>query len=283
MADKPNFGPYYSWPSIVAFSDLSNSAFETFHNLISQHRQHLDRPVHHLFLRIAYQAETTSFALRLDNTWAFSLPAFALTRIRLEQTIVCSYLIHEDESLALYPFVQYIPIQDFKGLQAAMEDSTLKVELSKMVSPEQSKAEAIKAQEHFNPGFSLENDKFERSWTKYDLRSMAHRRDVLAESKHMPFKDSLEREYVSIYKVASSIVHADASSLSYCFLDLFKSPSGDPVLMALPDWALIVAASCSHYDILQCYEILDWLKIPASPIFEGFMKQWLATRDQHMH
>jgi hypothetical protein len=105
---------------------------------------------------MAYHAETTSFSIRLSNSWALCLPAFATTRIRLEQLIVCSYLVHENESLGLAPFIQYMPIGTHKGLHVAMEDPSLAQQLSKMVDMTISEVEAVKAQEALTPGFSLE-------------------------------------------------------------------------------------------------------------------------------
>lgn len=282
MSQSPNFGPYTSWQSVADFTEISERAFSIFNTYIKDNWSQLSRPVHHLFLRMAYQAETTSFSIRLSNSWALCLPAFASTRIRLEQLIVCSYLLHEDENVGLAPFVQYIPIGSHKGLRVAMEDPSLARELVKIVDMTLSEAEAVKAQEALTPGFSLKNDKFQRAWTNLDLRSMAKRRDKLANSRHQNLKHSLEREYISIYKVGSSIVHADCSSLSYNFLDLFPSPPGQPVLMAVPSWAVIVTASTAHYDVLQCYEILEWLGISTADRYSQLMTDWLERRVKHI-
>lgn len=111
---------------------------------------------------------------------------------------------------------------------------------------------------------------------------MAKKRDSLICSTEHALKHNLEREYLSIYKVASSIVHADSSSLSFTFLDLFPSPSGQPVLMAVPTWAMIVVASTAHYDILQCYEILTWLGIEVQQEYKNLMDQWLEARDRYI-
>ena len=139
----------------------------------------------------------------------------------------------------------------------------------------------MKAQQELTPGFSLDSDKFQRNWTKLDLRSMAKRRDALVVfAKSALQRDSLEKDYLSFYKVASSIVHADCSSLSDAFLGIFQGPGTQPVLMAIPSWALIVAAATAHYDLLQCVEILQWLGIDAEADYEPLIKQWIAARDR---
>jgi hypothetical protein len=281
MRGQPNFGPYSRWDTVAAFADLSEKAFALFDRFINDNWSLLSRPVHHLFLRMAYQAKTTSLAIRLNNSWALCLPAFALTRVRLEQTIICSYLLHEEESIALRPFVAYIPIGQHKATRIVMEDSSLANHLSH-IDLAAMETEAVKAQQEFTPSFSLNNDKFERSWTKLDLRSMAKRRDTLVNASSSAFKQSLEREHITIYKEACSVVHADCSSLSYSFLDLFPSPSGTPVLMAVPSWALIVSATTARYDILQCYEILQWLGISAEQEYKQLMDSWFEARDKYI-
>ena len=95
-------------------------------------------------------------------------------------------------------------------------------------------------------------------------------------------KQSLEREYITIYMQACSVVHADCSSLSYVFLDLFPSPSGTPVLMSVPSWAVIVSATTAHYDILQSYEILEWIGISDGQEFKQLMDTWIQARDKHI-
>ncbi len=282
MNEAPNFGPYQKWESISTFATLSEEAHSSLDRQVQSHWKRLSRPVHHLFLRMAYQAKTTSLAIRLNNSWVLCLPAFALLRIRLEQTIVCSYLIHEEEDVGLKPFVSYIPVGQHKGLKAALEDPSLAAELTGKLDFEHSEIQAVKAQAELTPGFTIDDGKFQRNWTNLDLRSMAKRRDSLAAPKGVLYRHSLEREYLSIYKTASSVVHADCSSISHHYLDTFSGPSGQEVLMSVPSWAPIVAAALAHYDLLQCYEILCWLKIPADQQYESLMQQWISARDQYV-
>lgn len=282
MSAGPNFGPYRSWDSIAAFDELSERSFSALDARIASERQRLSRPIHHLFIRIGYQAKTTSLATRLANSWALNMPALALVRVRLEQTIICSFLIHEDQEAGLRPFVSYIPIGHHKGLTAAFEDTKLAAELAPLFDVGNTEAEAVNAQQELTPGFNVESDKFQRNWTKLDLRSMAKRRDTLTASRTGLQKESLEREYLSFYKVASSVVHADCSSLSYAFLDVLQVPGAQPVLMALPSWALLVAAATAHYDLLQCYEILQWLGIDANAEYDALSAEWTMARDKYV-
>ncbi|MFB0534535.1 MAG: DUF5677 domain-containing protein [Anaerolineae bacterium] len=282
VREGPNFGPYASWESVAAFSALSEQAFAAFDETVEANWKKFTRPVHHLFIRMAYQAKSTSLAVRLNTSWALLLPAFALTRVRLEQTIVSSYLMHEDESIGLEAFVRFLPIGEYKGLQAAMEDQALAKELARIVDLQESQATAAGAQDWFTPGFSLENDRFERSWTKLNLRSMAKRRDSLVRGKGFAFGENLERSYVSIYKTASSVIHADCSSLAHGYLNLYSSPSGQLVLMPVPTWAIISTSCTACYDIIQCYEILNWLGIAVSDTYLMLGRCWMAARDKYI-
>lgn len=162
MNQEPNFGPYTSLEPVKSFQLLSTKAFQSYHKVFNQHNSLISRPIHHLFTRMAYQAETTSLSIHLSNSWALNLPALALTRVRLEQTIICSYLIHEDEVVGLAPFVTYISIGEYKGTKAALEDPTIARNLTS-VNMGNLEAEAVKAQQDFNPSFTIENDKFERN------------------------------------------------------------------------------------------------------------------------
>jgi hypothetical protein len=279
MGDQPNFGPYSKWENIAAYFSVSEKALALFDEAIRANWERLTTATHHLFVRFAYQAKTTSLAIRINTSWALVMPAFALTRVRLEQAIVCSYLLHEDTERGIVPFVKYIPIGQHRGTQAAMEDAELAKRLTGQIDHEKLEADAITAQEELTPGFTIENGKFQRNWTLLDLRSMAKRRDALVQNKPPLHEHPLEREYLSIYKVASSVVHADCSSLSYHYLDLFPSSSGTPVLMAKPVWATIVAAATAHYDILQAHEILSWMGIQDDTRFKGLMTEWRACRD----
>lgn len=275
------FGPYSSWEEIKAFSDLSEKAFSVFRSFIKGKADLLLDPINHIIYRMFFQADATSLAIRLINSWAFNLPALALARVRLEQTIICSYIVHEDKSEALKKFIYYSSVQRYKFMETALEDESLKTYLQHFNNYEKLKETAIEAQKRLTPGFSIDDDKFERKWTKLDLRSMAKRRDSLAPDEPL-FKHFLEREYISLYKIASAVVHADCESLSNSFMDFFPSPSGRPVLMPIPAYALFVASSTAHYDILQCYEILNWLEIPIGQEYHNLMKEFLEAGDKYI-
>lgn len=281
MADQPNFGPYSKWPAVAAFSALSERSFCLFDRAIEVNSSKLKRPLDHLVVRMAYQAKTTSMAIRINNSWALVLPALSLARIRLEQSIVCSFLLHEDPNKGLYPFLKFIPIGEHRWAKEALSDASLAANLQ--INLSKTEADAIAAQSELTPGFTLEDGKFQRSWTPLDLRSMAVRRDKLVkEQSGRILKQPLETDYISIYRASSAVVHADCASLSYRYLDLFAAPSGKPVLMPLPSWAIMTASVTSHYDILQCYEMLRWFEFPEADEYRDVQSEWQKAVDDHI-
>jgi len=229
---------------------------------------------------MVYIAGTTSTSIRLINSWAFTLPAFALLRIRLEQTIICSYLIYEDISIGLEKFLSYNPIGQFKGMKVAMEDESLKKILEQDFKGfDKLKEDAITMQQDRTPGFSFEDDKFERSWTKLTLRAIANKRDSLAPNEPL-VKHPLEREYVSIYKVASAVVHAEADTFGKSFLNFYAGPDGSTVLMPVPRYAYVIAFFTARYDILQCHEVLKRVGIDPEARYVELMDKLLKIRDE---
>ncbi|HKJ38813.1 MAG TPA: DUF5677 domain-containing protein [Anaerolineales bacterium] len=281
MIPQPNFGPYSSWASVKDFTKISEKAFELYHQKISNELLEKFTPTQHLFIRQIYLAETSSFSIRLLTSWALLLQALALTRTRLEHTIITSYLIYEKESKGLEPFVRHISVNNYLNTKAAMSDEGIAQLLDFDISKLQS--EAINAQSSFAPNFDINHDKFERKWTKLDLRTMAHHRDKLTKKQALISKDSLERDYVSLYKTSSSIVHSDVSALSNAFMNVFSiEKDKPPVLMPLPDWATMSVAFTSRYDIVQVYEVLMFLGIDCEPELSGLRKTWVEATKKHL-
>jgi len=275
---EPNMGPYHQWESVSTFNRISEQAFSLFDELVEVNWEALDRPLYHLLIRMAYQAKTTSLATRMNISWGLLPPSFPLMRVRLEQVIVCSYLTHEDEEKGFKPFVLYIPIGEYKGIVSALEDDGIAEELSERIDINLSKNEATRAQEEF----TSDSEKFERNWTKLDLRSMVKKRDALIKNKELEVKDKLEGFYLSFYKTFSSFVHADGASLSYRYMNLFPTPTGGKVLMVNPTWAVTNSAALALFDIIQCSEILCFLGIATEGKYKILKKSWLQARSEYV-
>ena len=281
MMEKPNFGPYATWESVKDFSEISQKAFEIYHEKVTHDLLLKFSPTQHLFVRQLYLAETSSFSIRLVTSWAMLLQALALTRIRHEHTIICSYIINEKESIGLEPFVKHISINNFLNARAAMYDNGIAKYLN--IDMDKLKAEVVNDQSSFTPDFDINHDKFERKWTKLDLRTMAKRRDELTAEQIAISKDSLERDYVSLYKTASSIVHSDVSALSHSFMDIFViRHDSSAMLMPLPNWATMSVAFTSRYDMVQVFEVLKFLGLNCEREFTELRNVWLVSIKKHL-
>lgn len=279
--NHPNFGPYASKENISAFLTISERAFAIYHEKIPQEAFAKFSATQHLFVRQLYLAETTSFSIRLLTSWAMLLQALTLTRTRLEHVIVCSFLIHEKQSLGLEPFIKHISINDFRHAQAVISDSQLAKHLR--LDMNALKTKALEAQKFFKQGFEIDHDKFERKWTKLDLRSMAKRRDEIVAQQPAPLNLALEQDYLSLYMTASSIVHSDASALSHAFMDIFSAePNGPAALMPVPSWAPIIMAFTSHYDLIQVREVVKYLGYSCESEITELHKEWLESTKKYL-
>jgi len=283
QTQQPNFGPYASWPGIKEFFEISAKVAEIYHEKVSRDVLAAFTPTQHLFVRFLYLAETTGFAIRLLTSWCLVLQALALARIRLEQTIVSSYLVHEKQELALEPFIRYISISRYRHVKDAVREFSLALYLPPNIDIEKIRLDAIRAQKKLNADFEPASERFLRKWTNFDLLAMAQRRDSLAATRSKLSRHRLELDYISLYKAASSIVHSDCASLSHDYLEIFfldKDERG--ILMPKPSWALIVASFCAHHDVLQFFEVLSWLGIETEDEYADLQQKWFTTRDMYL-
>ena len=164
----------------------------------------------------------TSKSLRLLLKENLVKPAYAIIRIRLEQTIISSYLIHSDEKDGFKPYF----LQSGIGL-LRIYNSTASVPQNKNifdtllksvgVNEEFYKSLADLAQNEKNKDKEKVNDKYDREWTNLDLRSIAHKRDELNKDTFIFSNLSLESFYLTLYKGASSLIHSDILVMASSF------------------------------------------------------------------
>jgi hypothetical protein len=242
-------------------------------------------PTQHLFLRQLYTAKTTSASIHLLNSWLYCIPALGLLRMRVEQCIINSYLIHEDRLQGLQPFVQHLSISRLLSSKEALNDDRLAPFLpDRQLASEVLRSEAVDSQLSLDPAFDPATGRFQRKWTSLDLRSMCLRRDQLVRKKAEQewwIKDPLELTYITVYRLASSVGHADCESLSFHYLDVFPGPDGhEPILMADPRWAPTIACFCSMLDILQFFETARWLGTNPTEDCQQLKKDWIALRER---
>lgn len=260
------------------FDSIGEEAFQTFKRLLLAHKQ--EHVWHGLFYRLAYQARVTGQALRLNNRSDLVLPAVALLRVRLEQLIVCSYLLCEERVLGIQPFLLHVSIKRHKNLSSILKDDTLAASLPSLNAAD-IKKRAHKAQAQLRSNYNPDTDAFQREWTKLKLPEMAERRDKLTTNGHTLQNFSLSREYLVIYKLACSVVHSDCFSCSFDFLE--ERDRSDPLsYQAIEHWSWTAAISATHYDILQFFEILAYLKIDDAGAFTALEAKWGDAVDKFL-
>jgi len=248
----PPMGPYAKW--MQSFLDISTRAFDLLETLIQPEIVDRNSLARRVIYDLSLHAEATSIAARVALTYSLSVPAFALARVRLEQCIVASFLIHapEDEGMSRYLF--HIPIQLFKAVQKHEKHFQTDKDLSFL---EQRAAEAQQAL----VGAQFREAKFERHWTQLELSKMAEQRDVIAAAKlGIPWR--LEDDYWKFYPLASLAVHSAGDAM--LFAGGMHEPelfSGQKYPYTQPDRARALAGAVARYDVIQCAEALARLGI----------------------
>lgn len=247
-------------PVITDFNRVCSESYTRYHKNLSPEKVGKLNVRQHLFIRLLYSAETTSSSIFLLIQKGLILQALALLRLRLEQVIVNSYLIHEETEKALEPFVYHMSIKRYRDSKLAESNPKIKENLDPKFHSSNLRQQAIEDQVELDPSFDLKTEKFQRGWTKLDLLSMAIARDKLTNTLDLISKRPLEMVYKGIYPLTSGIVHCDMSAVSKDFLEVFQLEKEKPgVLMPVPSWAIITAGYCCMLDIIQTHETLKWL------------------------
>ncbi len=209
----------------------------------------------------------TSKSLRLLLKENLVKPAYAIMRIRLEQSIISSYLIHSDEKdgFTLYFLQSGIGLLKIYNSTASVPqnknlfDTLLR---SVGVNEEFYKSLADLAQKEKNKDKEKVSDKYDREWTELDLRSMAHKRDELNKDASICSNLSLESIYSTIYKGASSLIHSDILVMASSFnksMDEFNCKN--------------ISMNNITFDLLQGYELTKYLGYDYSTDFENMYNE----------
>ena len=232
--------------------------------------------------RMASHSLSTSSAISVLLTSGLTLQALALLRIRIEQCIVNSYLIHEDENIAFGPFVLHVPIARYLQSKDAAHDKAIGENLPESVDFERLRSDAVDAQtKYFDDDFDGSRDQFIRKWTNLDLRSMSIRRDKIIRAKSdILIKDRLEISYLSYYKAANPIVHADCEGLSFDYLIDVKFTNGTMGSIGKPTWIPLVMLEQLFLDIVQLSETTSWLGVKSEAAWKSLYRQWNDLKTQ---
>jgi hypothetical protein len=240
----------------------------------------------HVLHRMTSHALSTSSAISLLLSSGYTLQALVLLRIRIEQCIVNSYLIHEDEDIAFGPFVLHVPIARYLMSKDAVADSRISKNMPVSADFQRLRSEAADVQTKYfndnNDNSDGNRDQFTRKWTNLDLRSMSIKRDKIVRQKSDTLiKDPLEISYLTFYKAANPIVHADCEGLSCDYLIDVKYKNGTIGTIGKPSWIPLIMLEQLFLDIVQCSETVSWLGVNSDNIWSTLYRRWndLKTQD----
>ncbi|WP_103108446.1 DUF5677 domain-containing protein [Brevibacillus reuszeri] len=277
-------GPFATSAVFQKCNNISHNAREIYKNYITNEVMRELKPTQHLILRMIYNSETTSSSISFMTSWLHIIQALSLLRVRQEQCIVSSYLLNEEPEKGLYPFVAHVSVSKYINMRDALKEDEIKENLEQRYLDELPKLrdEAIYSNQQLNPDFDANSEKFERKWTKLDLLSMCKRRDELAKISGKGFlKLTLQASYVSLYRNASHLIHADCVAVSDIFLSLVPiGPDGQKMLMGKPSWAPTIMLFNTLFDIIQYAETLIWLGFDVCEEYECLFKEWKNVRNE---
>jgi hypothetical protein len=269
----PPMGPYDKW--VAGFLKISTAAFSLVENLARPELTDYDSLAHRTIFDLSVVAETTSICMRFAITHSLAVPAFALTRVRLEQCIISSFLVHAPPQEGMRPYHEHQPIQMsevFKKFQRYFAPGSDTTVLDQ---------QAREALQQLNPLGEFKDGQFKRTWTTLELRELAQRRDTLAiNTSPLPWR--LEDEYWQWYPLTSLFVHG-ASEVVYEQGE-FHSPelgSRERYPYTLPGRARAIMGAVVKLDLIQAYETLSYLGgaslMTIQPLVESYQRE--AARD----
>lgn len=240
-------------PELKKFVHYSEKSFRWFIESTYHDPSILYQNYNYVFNNICCIAKNTSFSIRLLSSWMQPIEAYMLLRIRLDQLINCSYLIHEKPEIGILAYMKYYPKIHKQILNSLQSDELLKDSLKKLF-PQlfDNLGDKIKiAENHISQELQKDDLLSQSNWTKYSIRDRAKERDKLVQSADDVLKNSLENLYVNIFKVSSSVVHSDAAAVTNNFYTVNESG----ILIPQMHYVYISIIYNALMDIIECYEL----------------------------
>jgi hypothetical protein len=252
-----SYGPILdSTPSIKHFLWISEQAFIRTAELIGNDAKDWNNPNARVIQALMYHALNTSLSIRILTTNAQTLEAFALLRMRLEQLIVSSYLLHSKDGFDA--FIADLSRVDYRAVNNLQKDQTLKSMVESFFGDRISNVteKAIEAEKIKDPLFDTVTGQIKRKWTTLSTYDLAIARDKLISSDDSISSTKLGWFYISIYKTASILLHSDTGIITNNYLDIAPDKLPAPQL----GYFFLDLLNNAHFDIIQCYEIVKYFK-----------------------
>jgi hypothetical protein len=265
----PSMGPYAKW--VDRFIEISAKAFTLLESIKCPEPTNFESLSRKTLFDLSVMAETTSICMQFAVSHSLQVPAFALTRVRLEQCIVSSFLIHAPEEEGMRRYLNHLPIQMYdvakkRGPHFGFGAVTASVE-----------RQAREAQQVLAPRGEFKDGRFERTWSRLKLWEMAKQRDALAKNSS-PLPWPLEDEYWRLYPLTSLFVHG--ASETVVELGELHEPelgSGKHYPYMVPRRAREIMGAVAKLDLIQAYETLSRLDGGSlrtiQPLVEAYRRQ----------
>jgi len=248
------YGSIYKKEIVKEFYEISFKVDKIILNVLETDYNFETNSYEYIIKELLKYSFETSQSLRLILSHGIIRSTYALLRVRLEQMIVSSYLIHSDKKDGLDNFILQSGISLYKNYSSNASFSNFTKEtmdqlLSAVgVNEKYYKDLADLSQREKRSDFNPKSDKYDRDWTSLDLRSMAKKRDEFVNETGELFSTPIEHYYSSLYKGGNSVIHSDAIIASSSFFPFMN-----------PMWYKNLALNNSYFDMVQGYEVSRFL------------------------
>lgn len=252
--DNTGYGPILETleNELSPYIKFSEQAYRYYIEGLSSKAHLLRKKDYKTFNLLLSNAKNASFSIRLLSTWGQPIEGYALLRIRLEQLIISSYLIHEESEKGINAFKKYEPIIEYDLLKANATNYNLKMALSSLFPNSNLDYEKRMSElrEKIEDTYEIKNEKFQRKWTTLPINKLAEQRDKLVNVDDRISNVKLLDFYNTIYKISSSIIHSDVASISSNFI----KTSNDSIITPQELYVFTNIIMLSQFDMIQCYE-----------------------------
>ena len=249
------YGPLAQKLEIEDFLWISEQAFQRMSKIIGNNEEDFASVGTRILQMQMIEALNTSLSIRILLTYGQATDAYAHLRMRLEQVIVTSYLIHIPSEKGFDLFYNDFGRVDYRAMKGLDSTPDLKKMIENIFGDKLShiNSMAIASEMIENPSFDIVNEKIKRKWTRLNTYSMAEIRDKLV--NYGDFKSSIKLTwlYNSIYRNASVFLHADTGAVLKNIYD--QTDSKRTVEIA---YLFVVLIFLNYLDILQCYEVTQY-------------------------
>lgn len=269
--NRKYYGSTYEKEIVNDFYEISFEVDRIIQNVLETDYNFDTNSYEYIMKELLKYSFETSQSLRLILSHGIIRSAYAFLRIRLEQMIVSSYLIHSDKKEGFDNFILQSGISLYKNYTStASFGNFTKETMDKLLSAvgvneKYYKDLANLAQKEKRSDFNPESDKYDRDWTNLDLRSMAKKRDKIVNESGELFSSPIEHYYSSIYKGGNSVIHSDAIIVSSSFFPFMNSM-----------WYKNLALNNSYFDMVQGFEISKFLGF-------GYKKEFTQLNEKYFN